>query len=66
MDVSTITDVTQLKVMLADEYTKREQAAAVHQQASNNISILQQRIGELSQQQAEMLPPEAHQVKHGK
>ena len=63
MDISSITDVTQLKVMLADEFTKREQAAAVHQQASNNITMLQQRIAELAQDASE---PPAATAKHAK
>lgn len=49
MDIQNITDITQLKVMLADEFTRREQAATIHQQASNNIVTLQQRIAELNQ-----------------
>lgn len=49
MDLSKITDITELKVIMADEFTKREQAAAIHQQASNNIQALQQRLNELQE-----------------
>lgn len=60
MDLSSVTDITELKVMLADEYTKREQAAAIHQQATNNITMLQQRIAELSQAATDGDKPAKH------
>ena len=49
MDLSKVTDITELKVLLADEFTKREQVSAIHQQAGNNIIAIQQRINELQE-----------------
>lgn len=49
MDISTINDETTLKVLLADEYIKLEKLTAEHQQATQNIAILKQRLAQLEQ-----------------
>jgi hypothetical protein len=47
MDISKETDITKLKVTLADEYNRREQARMVVAQTERNISAINQRVEQL-------------------
>lgn len=47
MDISTITDLKELRALRGDEFMKREQANQQVQVAEQNINFINQRITEL-------------------
>ena len=59
MDLLTVTDVKELKVLLADAYTQRENARAVEQQTSQNIQLINQRLAQIAEEEKEVAVDEA-------